>query len=213
MKSQSDSLPPPRLASWLISLFVPHELSDSISGDLLEEFSALVPKSSVVVARRWYWRQTLRALPHFWAEAFRRSPWTMVPAILGGFLLHRFTSGLSDKFLAVVTDRYLAYWSAHFQAYLWLLKAVPLAHLIGSLFVGCMVALAAKGREMIAAITLALIPCALIAFSLLWLAQLWPMQYSIPWLLWQCADPLVIVAGGAIVRSVRSNAKTQLTSS
>ena len=213
MKPQADFVQPPRLASWLLTLFVPAELAESIQGDLLEESSALASQSGLAVARLWYWRQTLRTIAHFFTAAFRAAPWSTAAAVVGGFLLLRFVSGLSEKFLALVTDKYLAYWSAHFHAYVWLLRGIPVAHVIGSLLVGCMVALAAKRREVVATITLALIPCVMIAFSLLWLARLWPLEDTIVWLLWQSADPFAIVAGGVFVRKFRSALRTQLTSS
>jgi hypothetical protein len=45
------SLQPSRVASWLIELFTPCEQTESISGDLLEEFSDLAPKSGGAYAR------------------------------------------------------------------------------------------------------------------------------------------------------------------
>jgi hypothetical protein len=211
MKPRADSVHPPRVASWLLTLFVPAELAESIQGDLLEESSALASQSGLAVARSWYWRQTLRTIAHFSSAAIRA--WSTLVVVLGGFLLLRFVSGLSEKFLALVTDKYLAYWSAHLHAYVWLLRGIPVAHVIGSLLVGCMVALAAKGREVVATIALALIPCVMIAFSLLWLARLWPFDETIVWLLWQYADPFAIVAGGVLVRKFRSALRTPLTSS
>ena len=44
---------PPRFAVWLVNLFTPCEQSDSILGDLLEEFSGLASKSGMAFARRW----------------------------------------------------------------------------------------------------------------------------------------------------------------
>ena len=208
-----NSVQPPRIACWFVSLFVPAGLADSMLGDLLEEFSVLASKSGIAAARQWYWRQAVRTIAHFFTAAFRAAPWSTLAALLGGFLLLRFVSGLPDRFLALITDRYLAYWSAHFHAYAWLLRAVPVAHVIASLLVGCLVAFAAKEREMVATITLALIPCAMIAFSLLWLVRLWPLEDTIVWLLWQYADPIAIVAGGVFVRKCRSALRTPLTSS
>ena len=67
------------------------------------------------------------------------------------------------------------YWSNHFQAYLWVLKGLPIEYLMGSMFVGCLVALAAKGREMVATMTLSLILCAMTAAACVaWVAEHWP---------------------------------------
>ena len=117
----------------------------------------------------------------------------------------RFVSGLPDKLLSAVTDRYLMFWSTHFKAYLWVLDGMAVAHLTGSMFVGCMVGLLAKGREMVATMTLALVLCALSGAALVWVAMHQPVDVA--WVLWSCADPLAIVIGGAIVRTHRSAAK------
>jgi hypothetical protein len=97
------------------------------------------------------------------------------------------------------------YWSTHFKAYIWMLNGMLIEHLVLSMFVGCVVALAAKGREMIATMTLALVPCALMGGALIWVATHRPLDVA--WMLWLFADPFAIVVGGAIVRTRRSAAK------
>ena len=206
MTSQADFVRPPRIASWLVNLFTPAEETESILGDLHEEFSQLASKSGVAVARSWYWRQTVKTVAHLVGNGFRVAPWSTTAAVVGGFLLMRFVSGLPGKLLSAVTDRYLMFWSTHFQAYLWVLNGMAIAHFTLSMFVGCMVALAAKGREMVAAMTLALVHCALIGAALVWVAMRQPVDVA--WILWSCFDPFAIVVGGAIVRTRRSAAKT-----
>lgn len=204
MTSQPDLVRPPRLATWLVNLFASTE-EESILGDLLEEYSDLASKSGVAFARRWYWRQTMKTIAHLADTGFRVAPWSTAAAVVGGFLLHRFVSGLPDKVLSAVTDRYLMYWSTHFKAYIWMLNGMLIEHLVLSMFVGCVVALAAKGREMIATMTLALVPCALMGGALIWVATHRPLDVA--WMLWLFADPFAIVVGGAIVRTRRSAAK------
>jgi hypothetical protein len=204
MTSQPDLVRPPRLATWLVNLFASTE-EESILGDLLEEYSDLASKSGVAFARRWYWRQTMKTIAHLADTGFRVAPWSTAAAVAGGFLLHRFVSGLPDKVLSAVTDRYLMYWSTHFKAYIWMLNGMLIEHLVLSMFVGCVVALAAKGREMIATMTLALVPCALMGGALIWVATHRPLDVA--WMLWLFADPFAIVVGGAIVRTRRSAAK------
>jgi hypothetical protein len=196
---------PPRIAVWLVNLFIPAEEAESILGDLLEEFSRLASKSTFF-AQRWYWRQALKTIAHLGGNGFRSAPWSTAAAVIGGFVLHRFVSGLPDKILSAVTDRYLAYWSTHFKAYNWVLKGMPIEQLIGTMFVGCVVAFAAKGREMIATMTLALVFCGLIGTAFVWVAM--HRGVDIAWMLWSCADPVAIVVGGAIVRTQRSTATT-----
>jgi len=202
MMSQADFVRPPRMATWLVGLFTSDNEAEAVPGDLLEEFSYLATKSGVDFARRWYWRQTARTIVHLAGAAFRSAPWLMVAVVVGGFWLHGFVSSLPDKFLSAVTDRYLMFWSAHFQAYLWVLNAMGIAHLMAALLVGCVMALAAKGREMVATMTLALVFCALIAAALVWATSHGRMDGL--WMLWSCADPLAMVVGGVIVRTRRS---------
>ncbi|MBZ5680899.1 MAG: hypothetical protein LAO24_12415 [Acidobacteriia bacterium] len=204
MTLQADFVQPPRIASWLVNLFTLSE-EESIMGDLLEEFLHIASKSGVAIARRWYWRQTVKTIAHLFGAGFRIAPWSTTAAVVGGFLLLGFVSGLPDKLLSAVTDRYLAFWSTHFRVYIWVLNGMSIAHLTVSMFVGCVVAWAAKGREMVATMTLALLRCALIGAALVWVATHGPMDFA--WMLWSCADPFAIVIGGAIVRTRRSAAK------
>jgi hypothetical protein len=205
MTSQADFVRPPRIATWLVKLFASAE-EESILGDLLEEYSDLALKSGVAFAQRWYWRQAVKTIAHLGGTGFRGAPWSTTAAVIGGFVLHRFVSGLPDKILSAVTDRYLAFWSTHFRAYIWMLNGMLIEHLIGSMFVGCVVALVAKGREMIATMTLALVFCTLIGAAVVWVAAHRAMDVA--WMLCSCADPVAIVVGGAIVRTRRSAATT-----
>jgi hypothetical protein len=205
MTSARDSVQPPRFATWLLTLFTPPDEEESILGDLLEEFSLLVSNSGFAFARSWYWRQVVKTIAHIFGTTFRVAPWTIASVVVGGFLLHGFVSGLPNRLLSAVTDKYLFYWSAHFQAYIWILKGMLPAQLILSMFVGCMVALVAKGREMVATMTLVLVQCALIGTAWVWAATHRPLDVA--WMLWSCADPCAVVLGGAIVRMLRSSAK------
>jgi hypothetical protein len=206
MTSQADFVWPPRIAIWLVKLFASAK-EESILGDLLEEYSYLALKSGVPFARHWYWRQAVKTIAHLVVTGFRVAPWSTTTAVIGGLLLHRFVSGLPDKLLAVVTDRYLMFWSTHFTAYICVLNGVLIEHIIVAMLVGCVVALATKGGEMIATITLALVLCAWISAALVWVATHLPMDVTR--MLWLFADPVAIVVGGAIVRTRRSAATTQ----
>lgn len=206
MTSQPDFVQPPRIATWLVYLFASAEEAELILGDLLEEYSQFATKSGVAFARRWYWRQTVQTIAHLVSAAFQGAPWSTTAAIVGGLVLLQFVSGLPDKVLAAVTDRYLTYWSNHFKVYMfWATDGMLIAHLILSMFVGSMLALATKGREMVATMMLSLILCALIGFGLIWLATHRPVDAA--WALWSLTGPCAIVLGGAIVRMLRSAAK------
>lgn len=209
MTSQTDFVQPPRIATWLVNLFTPADEGESILGDLLEEFSQLASKAGVAFARRWYWRQTVKTIAHLFGSGFRVAPWSTTAAVVGGYLLGALVGGLPDKVLLAVTDRYLAYWSNHFKAYMfWATDGMLIGHLILSMLVGCIVALVAKGREMVATMTLALVLCALIGAALVWVAMHRPMDDALWWMLWQCSGPFAIVVGGVIVRTRRSASTT-----
>ena len=207
MTPQTYFVQPPRIAVWLVNLFTSAEQAESILGDLLEEYSRLASKSGVAFARSWYWRQTVKTVAHLVGSGFLGAPWLTTAAVIGGFVLHGFVSRLPDKLLSVVTDRYLVFWSNHFKAYIWMLNGMLIEHLIASMLVGCVVALAAKGREMTATMTLALVLCALIGTAWVWVAMHRPLDVG--WMLWSCSDPLAIVVGGAIVRTRRSAAASR----
>jgi hypothetical protein len=205
MMSQAPSIQPPRVATWVIGLFTSDKEDEAVPGDLLEEFSHLASRSGVAVARRWYWRQTAKTIVHLAGAAFYDAPWLMAAVVVGGFWLHGFVSGLPDKILSAVTDRYLMFWSGHYQAYLWALNGVGIAHLAASFCVGCVVALAAKGREMAATMALALVYCGLIGAALVWAALHQRLQGA--WMLWSCAAPLGIMVGGVVVRMLRARGR------
>jgi hypothetical protein len=210
MMSRASSMQPPRIAVWLVGLFTPDREAESIPGDLLEEFSNLASNSGGPYARRWYWRQTVQTIAHLFGTGFRVAPWSTSAAVAGGYLLG-FVHRLPDKVLSAVTDRYLDYWSHHFKAYMfWASDGMWVAHLILSVFVGCMVALGAKGREMVATMTLAMVLYTMVGVGYFAsAAKHWPMDLTLSWLLFQCSGPSALIVGAVIVRTSRSAARTR----
>lgn len=191
MKSRADFVQPPRIAAWLVNLFTPVEEAESISGDLLEEFSQLASQSGGTAARSWYWRQSAKTITHL-AAGFRVAPVSIVAVIFGGFLLRHFVSLLPERAIFAVLHRYP--------------DGIAMGHVIASMFVGCVVAWLAKGREMVATMTLGLVLCAMtVASLLLWAARGNDVTTWI-WLPWEGADWLAIVVGGLIVRTLRPSA-------
>jgi hypothetical protein len=211
MMSPASFTQPPRIAVWLLGLFTPDQEAESIPGDLLEEFSHLASSSGVSLARRWYWRQTAKTIAHLFGTGFHVAPWSTGAAVAGGYLLGSFVHRLPDKVLSAVTDRYLGYWSQHFKAYMfWASDGMWAAHLILSVFVGCMVALAARGREMVATMTLGIVLCTMIGIAYFAsVAKHWPMDLTLSWMLFQCSGPLAMMVGGVIVRTSRSAPRTR----
>jgi hypothetical protein len=213
MSFQSDSAQPPRLAVWLVTLFSPAADGESILGDLFEEFSDLAPKEGIVYARRWYWRQTVRTIPHLFAAGFRTAPWTITAVVTGALLLRWFVSVLSNSTINGAIDAVLSRYRIHEQdpqAYIfWLTSSMLTVRLILNAVVGILVAMAAKGREMTATMTLGLVGMVLaIQAALLTVAK--TGDYGVVWTLPHTfAFSVAIVVAGAIVRTYRSRETTR----
>jgi hypothetical protein len=206
MTSQPNLDPPPRGAAWLLSLFANAEESDSILGDLSEEFSQLASQSGIACARRWYWRQTLKSLPHLIGSALRVTPWSTIAAVAGGFLVRRLMAGLPGFAIFSLVERFHIY-ERHFITYRFLVSTgIDFGHVLTFLLVGCVVALLARRREMTPAIALAMIfgVMALVA-SLSFVIRGGDYVYLLR-LGWYFTDSLAVVLGALIVRMLRSNA-------
>jgi hypothetical protein len=174
-----------------------------------EEFSHLASKSGVAFARRWYWRQTVKTIAHLFGAGFRVAPWSITAAVVGGFLLRRFVSGLPGRAIFAVLHTYRVF-DHYFNTYVFFATdGIAIGHVIASLFVGCIVALVAKRREMIATMTLGLVLGAMTGVALAWVGRQWPMNDTIVWMLWNCADLFAIVMGGVIIRTRRVAATTR----
>src|SRR5215475_12001797 len=155
MKSQSNINSPPQGAEWLVSLFANSE--DEILGDLSEEFSLLASQSGNAYARRWYWRQTLKSLPHLVFSVFHKSPWLTTVAVAAGFLLRRLVARMPEFATFALVDKFHIY-EHHFSVYRFLAStAIDIEHALTFLLVGCVVGLLARKREMAAVIALAMI--------------------------------------------------------
>jgi biotin transporter BioY len=161
--SQGSFVRPPRIASWLVDLFTPSEQAESIVGDLLEEFSEVAAKSGVASARRWYWRQSVESIAHLIGTGFRVAPWTIAGAVVVGILLRRFGSGLTEHAIEAFFDRYPIFAHHHWHVYVFCVThGILIGSLIEAMLIGCIVATAAKGREMVATMTLTVLLVALI---------------------------------------------------
>jgi hypothetical protein len=198
---------PPRLATWLIEFFISSEQAESISGDLVEEFSGLVSKTGIASARRWYWRQSVKTTAHLIGNAFRFTPWPILGAVVGGLLLLRFGSRLPEQVMIAILRTQRPYSTAHYNAYVfWVTDGIFIVQLIESLLVGCIVAAAAKSKELVATMTLGLIVVALSGVGLVRWLGIWPEHgFGVFRMLVTTLEfPFMIVAGGAVVRISRS---------
>jgi hypothetical protein len=196
---------PPRLAVWLVNLFTPYEQAESIPGDLLEEFSDLALKSEVAFARRWYWRQSVKTIGHLIRSGFRSAPWTIAGAVLLGRLLLPFGFILPEKIIVAVLRIFPVYPNYdHKNVYelwmFWVPLAIEIGWVIAPVIIGCIVAVVAKGREMLATMMLGL--------SFLGL-RLMAIIVNRPGRILTRPDVLLgliaaFVIGGVIVREIRS---------
>lgn len=213
MMSQAPFVRPPRIAAWLVDLFASSEQAESIAGDLLEEFSQLASQSGAASARRWYWRQGVKTIAHLIATGFRVAPWSIACAVLGGYVLRWFGASFPERAIVAV----LAFRRHHVtpyytwqqvQAYMfWLNNGILIVHLLMSLFIGCTVAAAAKGREMAATMTLGLVSPVItsVLFLLLDTRYVPPNPTFLSRIaVLQIDSCIMIVIGGVIVRESRS---------
>jgi hypothetical protein len=213
MSSQPDLQPPqpPRIAGWLLMLFTPPAITESIVGDLLEEFSGLVIKSGLAFARRWYWRQTLRTIAHAGGSAVSSAPWLIFISILGGLWLIGFATRSSAHAMQVFLDARRLY-ESHPSAYLfWLKFPLEIGRVILCGLVGVVVALASKRMEMITVIAISLVQIALFLTAVVAViarGEAWS-QWFIAMLPWNGLCSIATVAGGVIVRTWRHRTETR----
>ena len=195
---------PPRLAVWFVNLFTSYERSEFLFGDLLEEFSDIASTSGDAFARRWYWRQSMKTVAHLIVAGFLDMPWLTAGTVVGGWLLCWVLDWTTTHAVVAIHYKYQVY--AHIDAYLfWLIYAVLIQRFIEPLFIGCVIALVAKSREMVVTMTLGLIIGASSGVELAYFRLLWSEpNFRLAWLLTTFVSPVMFVIGGGIVREIRS---------
>lgn len=211
---------PPRLAAWLVELFASAEQAESILGDLHEEFLDVASKSGVVAARRWYWRQSIKTIFHLFGAAFRNAPWSIAGIVLLGFLLDLLSATLQlpENVIMTILRAQRPYSNLHYGFYVWLINyGIPIACVVTSLVIGCIVALLAKGREVVAALAL----IAVRAVPFIWLLVLLyehnpdrgqAFAASMHFFMFRRAlDVVSILVGGVLVRKLRSVSSRPIT--
>jgi hypothetical protein len=183
---------------------------ESIPGDLLEEFSDLALKSGVAFARRWYWRQSVRTIAHLIGSGFRFAPWRIVAAVLIGRWLLPYGLMLPEKTIVAVLRWHPVYPNYdHENVYelwmFWVPLAIQIGWVIVPLLIGCFVAMAVRGREMLATMTLGLTLVAPRLVGLIVHRQGHPFSGP-PFLRTTIlyVFPVACVIGGLIVRKIRS---------
>ena len=204
--SQTSSVRPPDIAAWLVDLVSPYEQAESIAGDLLEEFSELASESGVTSARRWYWRQSAKTITHLVGAGLRVAPWRTAGVVLMGFLLLRVGYGWPEYLLVAVLRTQKPYSNAHVDAYMFFLTwGILVGRVLQPMIIGCLVAVAAKGREMAATVALGFVTGALTSLAFLnWVKHRPENAYLLSFFVSQFGSSVMIVIGGVIVREIRS---------
>jgi hypothetical protein len=206
MTSQSHVVQPPPLAMWLLTLFALDDAAEHILGDLLEEFTRLASKSGLPFARRWYWRQTLKTVYQLADHGFRTAPWSTMIAVAGGSALRGDAGRLVEPTIFAVLERYHLY-EHHFGTYMFFASTgIDIGYLITFLLVGFVVAFVARGREMVATMSLGLFWGALTVVSFPAVVMQSGYGTALSRVTVYFADSMAIVIAGTIVRTHRLGA-------
>ncbi len=205
-KTDSPSVRPPRIARWLLELFVPRDQVPPLLGDLLEEFSARASQGGMGSARRWYWRQSAKTALYFLSAQLSDAPWQSLTTVLTGvFLLW-----VVDELLwAMLWGHYETDWPEPLRL-VWIAVFQGALPVCVPMLVGWIVGMASKGREMAVTISLSLMIAAL-RYSLVfhhWRITGRPPLWSILFLgaprfsLGVATIPAAILLGGLIARKM-----------
>jgi hypothetical protein len=207
MTNERGSIRPPRVALWLVDLFAPSIHAESILGDLQEEFAGLVAKSGVVAARRWFWRQSVKTIAHLIGAAFKSAPWSIVGGVLLGLLLRRVGLSNPEGIVVTILRTQRPYSNLHYDFYVWMVTwGMEIVGVLQSLLVGCAVAAVARGREIVAAMTMGMASAVLVSLSFSLLLKHLPSNVPAPWslLALNVEGWIAILLGGVLVRKSRS---------
>ena len=210
MRSNTPCLRPPFIASRLVGLFTSGRHDDAISGDLLEEFSDVASKSGLTYARRWYWRQSIKTVANLIGAGLRTAPWLIASTVIGGHVLFALGSSLPERLIVAVLELRWHHVTPYYtqremDAHMfWFINGILIGRLLVSLFIGCMVAAAAEGREMVATLTLSVSLLALSVAGWFNVARHWPERaLPLPFLFIHLVGMILIPVGGVMVREVR----------
>jgi hypothetical protein len=144
------------------------------------------------------------------AHDFARS-WLMVGTVLGAFLFLEFTTSRLQRAIVVIFhlhNHLVAHDSKGVDTYFfWLKTGVLVGRLFESLIIGCFVAVVAKGREMVATVTLSFVSLVMTAMIFgVSVARHEPVDPALfpAIMVQQLSGSCMIVIGGVIVRESRS---------
>jgi len=213
MSRRVRTVQPPRIAVWLVGLFIAEEQTGMQQQILEERFSDMASRCGTGRAGRWYWSQSVKTIAGLVASGFRTAPWLIVITTLSGaFLLQFVTANLQRvimEFISLLNHHVMPYYdSEHVASHLfWMYYTVFLGSLLASLIIGSFVAMVAKRREMIATMTLSIVSL-IMTVTIFWesVAMHYPVDPGLfpKIFIDQLSASLLIVIGGIIVREIRS---------
>jgi hypothetical protein len=185
---------PPRLAAWLIDLFIDPRHVEPMVGDLVEEFSTVLHASGRWAARWWCWRQTLRTIPHLLWSSARLAPWSTAGLVLGGLV----ASTLADSAVWQGARMLLASWNPYdYIPAVWFWRLFDIVRYVAlPMALGWMLASLARGREMTVTSLLAAVMVVLFAWNLV---VLFDHMQTFTRLRWQAPVVARVMHGGTTV--------------
>jgi hypothetical protein len=223
MMPQESFVRPPRAAAWLVNLFTSSDQAQAITGDLLEEFSDIASNTGIAFARRWYWRQSVKTVANLFTSGFRNAPWVIFCAVLAGLLMSWLIPNWISHALLVITRENGAYVQKRIQFMgTWVHTGLLTIGIIEMLLIGCIVALAAKGREIVATMTLFLMQVTVLCIGMAWMIERGTVTiisttphssylFALAISLYFFERSFPVVVGGLIVRMYRNSAMQRTT--
>jgi hypothetical protein len=219
MTPQESFVRPPLIAGWLVSLFTPLPQTEAISGDLVEEFSDVASRLGIDSARRWYWRHSMKTIANLFGGSFRAAPWTVVCAVVGGLLLAWYVPNWIIGALFAVCREHGVFVQKRIQFLLPLINS-RLLRIVEMVLIGCIVAVAAKGSEIVTTMTVLLARIATFGVMIVWGIERGSLRVSTAHQVFRVAlvmplyfvgPSIAIVAGGLFVRLYRNSAARNIS--
>jgi len=147
----------------------------------------------------------VKTVAHLIATGFLVAPWLTAGTVVASWLLCGGFVWSTQKAVVAILDKYQVY--AHIDAHVfWLIYALLIERLVEPFIIGCIIAVAAKGREMVVTMTLGLVIGASSGAGLVHIRHHWSESNLplAPLLLTTFVSPVMFVVGGGIVREIRS---------
>jgi len=169
----TDTNHPPRVADWLLFLFVSKGHAPPILGDLREEFSAVASQRGMYSARLWYWRQVAKTVPHLFYAQLVLESLQVFTAVAASLLL--LALAYMPLYAVLPRDFPATDWPESLRlALLCIWLCLPFVqYILPPMLVGWIVARASRGRDMVVTIVFSCATFSLGMIAALVLTQRW----------------------------------------